>query len=481
MQWNKLYKSYTLISCIIFFGFGIIALCQQNFTYSLVPFLWLLSMPFLNWFIKNTGDFFWLLLILLPLSTELNPTASLGLDFPDEPILWLLTVAVIGLLLFQPSNFFEVFKTKVCIFILLWLLWIIVTIFFSTQPLLSLKFLLAKIWYILPLVLVTPILVNQPTHFKKIGLCLCIPMLFTILQTLVRHGFYGFNFISIKKTLFPFFRNHVNYASMLVCLFPVGWLIHKFTPADAPNKKLVNMGLLIAGIGLFFAYSRGAWLALIVGLITAWLIRKKIMLHTIISAIVLLTITVLAFTYQNNYLRFAPEHDQTIFHSDFRDHLNATITLKDISNAERFHRWVAGIRMVAEKPVTGFGPNSFYSQYQPYTVSSFKTWVSNNPEHSTVHNYFLLTAIEQGMVGLILLVALWMYLLIQSQTLYHQFKNKFYQAIALAIGTILSMMACINFTSDLIETDKIGGLFWLSAGLIISLQLRLKQEQQLSN
>ncbi|TAG13733.1 MAG: O-antigen ligase domain-containing protein [Sphingobacteriia bacterium] len=254
--------------------------------------------------------------------------------------------------------------------------------------------------------------------------------------------------------------------------------MHKFTPAHSRNRKLVNIGLLIAGFGLFFAYSRGAWLALIVGLLAAWLIRKKIIFKTIIAAMVLIVICITTLSYQNNYLRFAPEHDQTIFHTDFRDHINATVTLKDISNAERFHRWVAGIRMVAEKPFTGFGPNSFYSQYQPYTVSSFKTWVSNNPEHSTVHNYFLLTAIEQGILGLILLLAFWMYLLIQSQTLYHQFKNKFHQAIALANGTLLSMIACINFTSDLIETDKIGGLFWLSVGIIIILEIKLKQEQQ---
>ncbi|TAH06913.1 MAG: hypothetical protein EAZ13_07820 [Sphingobacteriia bacterium] len=478
MQLNKLYKSYTLASCIIFFGFGITTLCQQDFAWILAAFLWVLSIPFLKWFIKKTEDFFWLLLILLPLSTELNPTASLGLDFPVEPILCLLTVAAFGYLLFKPTVFFEVLKSKVWIFILVWLLWISVTIFFSTQQWLSVKFLLAKIWYIIPLVLLTPVFVKESTHFKKIGLCLCIPMLFTIIQTLIRHSFYGFDFIAIKKTLHPFFRNHVNYASMLVCLLPLAWLIHKFTPAHSRNRKLVNIGLLIAGFGLFFAYSRGAWLALIVGLLAAWLIRKKIIFKTIIAAMVLIVICITTLSYQNNYLRFAPEHDQTIFHTDFRDHINATVTLKDISNAERFHRWVAGIRMVAEKPFTGFGPNSFYSQYQPYTVSSFKTWVSNNPEHSTVHNYFLLTAIEQGILGLILLLAFWMYLLIQSQTLYHQFKNKFHQAIALANGTLLSMIACINFTSDLIETDKIGGLFWLSVGIIIILEIKLKQEQQ---
>ena len=133
--------------------------------------------------------------------------------------------------------------------------------------------------------------------------------------------------------------------------------------------------------------------------------------------------------------------------------------------------------MVAERPLTGFGPNSFYNQYRPYTVAAFKTWVSNNPEHSTVHNYFLLTAIEQGIPGLAILLLLWSGLLLSAQKLYHAFQSSFYRTVALITGVVLCMITLINLTSDMIETDKIGGLFWLCAGILISLQLKLKEEQ----
>jgi O-antigen ligase len=177
-------------------------------------------------------------------------------------------------------------------------------------------------------------------------------------------------------------------------------------------------------------------------------------------------------------MQFAPEHDETIFHEDFSEHLNATIGLKDISNAERFHRWVAGVRMVAEKPWTGFGANSFYNNYQPYTSSVFKTWVSNNPEHSTVHNYYLLLALEQGLPALILFAGFFIYLLLLTQQLYHQFQQNYYRQISLGLGIILMMIASLNFTSDLMETDKIGGLFWLTAGILISLKHHQKIEKE---
>jgi O-antigen ligase len=135
--------------------------------------------------------------------------------------------------------------------------------------------------------------------------------------------------------------------------------------------------------------------------------------------------------------------------------------------------------MFVEKPVTGFGPNSFYNQYKSYTVNRFQTWVSDNPEHSTVHNYFLLTLCEQGIIGLILFCALYFGMLLKAQSLYHRFQNKFYGQVALCIGLVLSMLGVVNFMSDMIETDKLGSLFWLSLGILLLLDQKLKEEQTL--
>jgi len=49
---------------------------------------------------------------LIPFSTELNVTASLGLDFPDEPILMLLTGMFILKMLHEPKYFPASFKTE---------------------------------------------------------------------------------------------------------------------------------------------------------------------------------------------------------------------------------------------------------------------------------------------------------------------------------------------------------------------------------
>ena len=467
-------KWFNWIAIGSFFLGGLCSLLMQNYYWMALPFILVTAIPFFQFIVTKTEQLYWLLLIVLPLSTEYNFTPSLGLDLPDEPLLIILSITVLASLLYQPISFRFIFASPIFRWIIALVIWMLISLCYAPNQWLALKFILAKSWYILPLVLLTALIHQQSSNFKKTALYLCVPMLIVVIQTLIRHAFYGFDFVAIKKTMGPFFRNHVNYSAMLVCLIPIGLLIHHFTH-PLRTKKLIKIGLAIAFFGLFFAYSRGAWLALLVGMIAYWSIKKNILGKTILIGMITIFIAFVALINNNRFMRLAPEHDQTIFHENFSEHLNATIGLKDISNAERIHRWVAGIRMVAKKPWTGFGANSFYNNYQPYTAAPFKTWVSNNPEHSTVHNYFLLIAIEQGIPALLLFTGFFIYLLLLSQQLYHQFQNNYYRAISLGLGIMLLMIASLNFTSDLIETDKIGGLFWLAAGILIS----LKHHQQI--
>jgi O-antigen ligase len=134
--------------------------------------------------------------------------------------------------------------------------------------------------------------------------------------------------------------------------------------------------------------------------------------------------------------------------------------------------------MFTEEPIVGFGPNTFYTYYKGYTVDVFKTYVSNNPEHSSVHNYFLLMALEQGIIGLFLFCCLLFVLMWYTEKLYHQLHNNFYRKIALTTGVVVVMIATINCMSDMIETDKIGSLFWLSVGMVIVLSNKLKEEKE---
>ena len=166
-------------------------------------------------------------------------------------------------------------------------------------------------------------------------------------------------------------------------------------------------------------------------------------------------------------MKYSTDYQSTIFHTNFREHLIATYQMKDVSTAERIHRWVAGIRMIGDHWKTGLGPSSFYQQYKSYTLPAFKTWVSRNDERSTIHNYFLLLAVEQGLPGLIIFLVLLGALFWYVQSIYQSTADPFWKTIAATAGVILVMVGTVNFLSDLIETDNVGSVFYLCVCVLI--------------
>lgn len=306
---------------------------------------------------------------------------------------------------------------------------------------------------------------------------LLVSMLVLIMLALYRHYKLGFTFANINNAVSPFFRNHVNYSAMLVCMVPI--LVAVFQLQKKTRViVLIAMGLVLAA--LFLSYARGAWLALVVGTASYWLIEKRKLLFIFIFATLFILISLSWLKSNDRYLQYAHDFKTTIFHKNFEEHLVATYKLKDVSTAERFNRWIAGVRMVKDKWATGYGPNTFYYNYRPYAIPAFKTWVSDNKEHSTVHNYFLLTIIEQGIPGLLLFILLVGGLLYYSEYLYKRIQDRFYKMTAMACGVTLMMIITVNFLSDLVETDKIGSLFFLCFSTLVAIDLNTRNETALN-
>ena len=182
----------------------------------------------------------------------------------------------------------------------------------------------------------------------------------------------------------------------------------------------------------------------------------------------------------DRYLQYANDYKTTIFHKNFEEHLIATYKLKDVSTAERFNRWIAGVKMLKDNWLTGYGPNTFYYNYKPYAIPAFKTWVSDNKDHSTVHNYFLLTIIEQGAPGLLFFLVLLGACFYYSEMVYQRVQDKFCKVVGLACGVLLAMITVVNFLSDLVETDKVGSLFFLCIATLVAVDINTRNENNVA-
>ena len=128
--------------------------------------------------------------------------------------------------------------------------------------------------------------------------------------------------------------------------------------------------------------------------------------------------------------------------------------------------------MVQEKPWLGFGPSSFYSVYQSFVDRHFTTYVSNNPEHSGIHNYYLMTAAEQGLPGLLIFLVLVIAVLITGESCYHRMEKGPMRDLLLAALISFVCNLFILSLNDTVETDKLGSIFFLCIAIVIQMKMQ---------
>ena len=414
----------------------------------------------------------------IPWSVEYNLTSALGTDLPDEQLMWLGAGASLLLLAYRWRSFAFQKMHPLLWMLLLQLAWTFSTVLLSTHPLLSLKYLIAKSWYLLAFVVLPLFVWKDVAVLKRAVVILVSSMMLFVCWALYRHQQYGFSFENVNDALAPFYRNHVNYSALLVFMIPLLLLFFQRV-GSLPMKFIMLLFTVIAMAAVYLSYARGAWLALLVAGVSYFLIKKQWLVKAFVLSLAAVLIGIGVLAYNNTYLRFAPRFHTTVFHTDFNEHLKATYQFEDMSTIERYYRWIAGVRMAGDSWQMGFGPNTFYEHYKGYTIPAFKTWVSKNEERSTVHNYFLFLLIEQGVAGLVLFLVLVGSMFWYLQKLYRVSPDAKTRQNVQAITAILTMICVVNFLSDMIETDKVGSIFYSCIAVIIILCKKQKNSNQL--
>jgi O-antigen ligase len=467
---NTTNRSFIYFFSVLFFlATGCYAYWQE-FYFLAAPIV-LIAVVFL---IQYPTYILYLLMLSIPWSVEFNFNPTLGTDLPDEPLMLLGSLAVIIYLVHQWKAI--QFKKLHLLFIIISLqfLWAIVTVSTSTDVALSIKYLLAKGWYLLAFVALPILLFKDEKVFRRSILLLLCSMLAVTVVIVIRHSLYGWTFEKVNNAVRPFFRNHVNYSTLLIFMVPLQIVIVQLSISKKIRTFFYCL-LTITVVAVYFSYARGAWLALVAGLATYWLLEKKLLLLSLLLFFSLIIGSVFWLQSNDRFVQLSNDYKSTIYHSNFEEHMIATYQLKDLSNAERIYRWVAGVRMIKDNWETGFGPSTFYREYKRYTLPAFKTYVSDNREQSTVHNYFLLMLIEQGVIGCLLFVVLLVALLWYAQKIYCRTYEKFWKAVAAAAASILVMQCVINSLSDMIETDKVGSIFYLCVATIIIADIKTRK------
>lgn len=423
--------------------------------------------------IINFKLLYFLLLASIPPSIEYYFSSSLATDLPDEPLMIGLMLVTLTYLAYNykalPKGFF---MHGLMLALGLHLFWIFISAMNSVNSLVSYKVFLSKIWYLSSFGILTAIVVRTKEDLKTAFWCLYIPLTLLIAQVLVRHAMQGFSFENINDPMMPFFRNHVNYAAIVVIFIPFIWLARGWYAPGTWTRRLLTFSILFYAVAIYFSYTRTCYIAMLGLLPAAFVIKRKLMRPAlVVAAVGAIAVCTYLFT-ENKFLKFAPNFNETIIHDEFGDHLTSTFEGTDVSSMERVYRWVAATRMWKVHPVFGFGPGNFYPYYKHYTLSSFETYVSDNPERSTTHNYFLLLLSEQGVTGLAIFLFLTVVIFIYAENIYHRVNDAEDKRIVIALSLVLLMVYVNLMLSDMLESDKVGPFFYFSMALLAAIDIK---------
>lgn len=419
--------------------------------------------------IINLKSFYWLFLLTIPFSfTIYFFNGALSTTLPDEPFAWLLLGITICLAAYNYRKFPEwFFRNSITLVIVLQLVWMLVAVAFSEELLPSIKFALARIWYINAYFLLPVLVFRKKKDFKKAFLILLIPITLHALFAFGWHYTKHFNYWLSNKVVQPFYFNHVDYSTVLSMVFPLLYVAWKLSKGRKILRWILGLTILFYIPAIYVASARAAILAVFFAFFMGFMIRKKKATWVMPTSYALLLGLVFFLAHNNYYIKFRFDKKYNATQPTFMDAVTGMFTGKDMSSMERFYRWIAAVRMSTERPLTGVGPNNFYDYYKPHTVSMFATWVSRNEERSTTHNYFLYMLVEQGWPAMILYGLLIALVFAQAQKIYHRTEDPFYKQVVLGLAMVFAAGFVNNFFSELIETHKVGALFYLSVASII--------------
>ena len=178
-----------LIASGLFILLSLIAIYFENWYIFLAPAV--LFVVYLA--IYNTKFVFLFLLFATPLSVNIEEYVDgFGLFLPTEPLLFGLMLL---LLMYQLRTSIVpnyVFRNEIIWAIAIYLIWMFISACMSSHPMVSFKFLLAKLWFIIPMIGFGTLLFREIRYIRAFLWLFSIGMILVIIYTVTIHASYQF-------------------------------------------------------------------------------------------------------------------------------------------------------------------------------------------------------------------------------------------------------------------------------------------------
>ncbi len=408
---------------------------------------------------------------LTPLAINLqNLEGGLGLSLPTEPIIFGIMLIYIFKQLHKNTMDIKVMKHPITIAIIINLVWIFITCVTSDIPVVSFKFLISRLWFVIVFFFLCTELFKNYKNIKRFNWLYILPFTIIIFYTLYEHSLMNFAEAPANYVMSPFYNDHTIYGAMLAMFFPV-LIFYSLNKKYSGSIKFAAFSLLLIFIiALIFSYTRAAWVSLAVALISFALLLLRIKFKYIMIAFV--GVATVAFVYQTEIVMKLEQNRQDAS-QDFDKHIQSISNIStDASNLERLNRWNAAFRMFAERPVFGWGPGTYSFEYAPFQHAHEKTIISTNMgDKGNAHSEYIGPLSESGVLGVLTFLGIIVCTLSTGFRLYYTLKDNETKKIVLV--TLLGFITYIvhGFLNDFLDTDKASVPFWGFIAILVAIDI----------
>ena len=213
------------------------------------------------------------------------------------------------------------------------------------------------------------------------------------------------------------------------------------------NKKIWKMillgSLLLAFVGIMFSYSRAAYLSYAAGALVIFLLYKnklKMLPYLLIGII-----TIAAVVPTSVVERF--------------DTITTNTGKMDESEKSRLVFWGIAADYMKQHPIIGLGYYTFHHK-------------QINPFGMDTHNYFVKVMVEQGVIGMLILLSLFFGIYRTARRRYREgeeTKNDWQKGFSIAMAAALAGLMVGNMFGDRFSYYPLISYFWIYTGLLLAM------------
>jgi O-antigen ligase len=341
----------------------------------------------------------------------------------------------------------------------------------SEIPLVSFKYVLMQLWFIVPGYFFALLVFKREQNIRVFLIGFLVSLCATVIYTTYEHAKLGFDGQAAHWVMWPFFNDHTAYGAVLALFTPISIVFTLDKHYSRTIRLVFAVMMVIIVMGLILSVSRAAWLSTFAAAGFFLILYYKIRFRTLaLGGLVAVT---LLFAFQDRIISRMEKNTQESEVTDLAKHAQSMSNITtDASNLERLNRWSAAQRMIMERPLLGWGPGTYQFVYAPFQKSSDLTIISTNfGDLGNVHSEYIGPMCSSGIPGAVLFLALVISVIALTLKLLHKNIPDRLKWYLMAVFLGLTTYYVHGFLNNFLDTDKASIPFWGFTAILVAIDL----------